>query len=70
MICKCCISRGRASLSHSSSDVFTAIDVLTRFFLTGVRATIRGSDDFYPQDTASHGPHLYSNAFNGLMIAR
>ncbi|KAG5175037.1 raffinose synthase or seed imbibition protein Sip1-domain-containing protein [Tribonema minus] len=32
------------------------------------RPLIRGSDDFYPRDEASHGSHLYSNAFNALLI--
>ena len=30
---------------------------------------IRGSDDFYPRDRGSHSPHIYANAFNGLMIS-
>jgi hypothetical protein len=29
---------------------------------------IHNSDDFYPRDAASHGSHLYSNAFNSLLI--
>jgi raffinose synthase len=36
----------------------------------GRRPLIRGSDDFYPRDAASHGTHLYSNAFNGMLLAR
>lgn len=35
----------------------------------GRRPLIRGSDDFYPRDKGSHGPHIYANAFNGLMIS-
>ena len=30
---------------------------------------IRGSDDFWPLDDASHGPHLYVNAFNSLLLS-
>lgn len=30
---------------------------------------LRGSDDFYPREPNSHGPHLYSNAFNALLLA-
>ena len=26
----------------------------------------RGSDDFWPNDPASHGPHIFTNAFNSL----
>jgi len=33
------------------------------------RPIIRGSDDHYPRDHASHGPHLYFNAFNSLLIS-
>ncbi|CAM9961822.1 unnamed protein product, partial [Sphacelaria rigidula] len=35
----------------------------------GRQPVIRGSDDFYPRDSLSHGPHIYANAFNGLMIS-
>ncbi|CAM9329467.1 unnamed protein product, partial [Laminaria digitata] len=35
----------------------------------GRQPVIRGSDDFYPRDKASHSPHIYANAFNGLMIS-
>jgi raffinose synthase len=35
----------------------------------GVRPVIRGSDDFYPRDAASHGTHIYANAFNSLLLA-
>ena len=31
---------------------------------------IRGSDDFWPNDDASHGPHLYANAMNSLLMSR
>ena len=31
---------------------------------------IRGSDDFWPLDGASHGPHLYVNAFNSLLLSQ
>lgn len=34
----------------------------------GRRPLIRGSDDFYPGDPASQSCHLYSNAFNALLI--
>ncbi|CAN0345806.1 unnamed protein product, partial [Discosporangium mesarthrocarpum] len=34
-----------------------------------LRPVIRGSDDHYPRDKASHGPHIYANAFNGLLIS-
>lgn len=30
---------------------------------------IRGSDDFYPREDLSHGPHLYSNSFNALLLS-
>jgi len=30
---------------------------------------VRGSDDFWPQDAGSHGPHLFANAMNSLLIA-
>lgn len=30
---------------------------------------IRGSDDYWPLDTASHGPHLYANALNSLLFS-
>lgn len=33
------------------------------------RAVIRGSDDFYPREDSSHGPHLYTNAYNSLLIS-
>ncbi|CBN77415.1 Alpha-galactosidase, family GH36 [Ectocarpus siliculosus] len=33
------------------------------------RAVIRGSDDFYPREDLSHGPHLYSNSFNALLLS-
>jgi raffinose synthase len=33
------------------------------------RPVIRGSDDFWPFDPASHGPHLYANAVNSLLIS-
>lgn len=33
------------------------------------RVVIRGSDDFYPREDTSHGPHLYSNAFNALLLS-
>mmetsp|Transcript_18004 Transcript_18004/g.23702 ORF Transcript_18004/g.23702 Transcript_18004/m.23702 type:complete len:953 (+) Transcript_18004:80-2938(+) len=33
------------------------------------RPIVRGSDDHYPRDKASHGPHLYNNAFNSLLIS-
>ena len=32
-------------------------------------AVIRGSDDFWPNEEASHGPHLYANAMNSLFIS-
>jgi hypothetical protein len=32
-------------------------------------AVIRGSDDFWPAEEASHGPHLYANAMNSLLIS-
>lgn len=35
----------------------------------GVRPVIRGSDDFYPRDKASHGAHIYANAYNSLLLA-
>ncbi|CAN0263343.1 unnamed protein product, partial [Ectocarpus sp. 4 AP-2014] len=35
----------------------------------GRQPVIRGSDDFYPRDKASHSPHIYANAFNSLMIS-
>ena len=28
----------------------------------------RGSDDFWPNDPASHGPHLFANALNSLLL--
>ena len=31
---------------------------------------VRGSDDFWPTDAASHGPHLYANAINALFISQ
>ena len=31
---------------------------------------IRGSDDFWPLDGASHGPHLYVNALNSLLLSQ
>ncbi|CAM9194986.1 unnamed protein product, partial [Phaeothamnion confervicola] len=34
------------------------------------RPVVRGSDDFYPAEDASHGPHLYTNAFNALLLSR
>ncbi|KAG5183354.1 raffinose synthase or seed imbibition protein Sip1-domain-containing protein, partial [Tribonema minus] len=33
------------------------------------RPIVRGSDDFYPRDPASHGTHIYANAFNALLLA-
>ncbi|CAM9418058.1 unnamed protein product, partial [Hapterophycus canaliculatus] len=33
------------------------------------RVIIRGSDDFWPREDLSHGPHLYSNAFNALLLS-
>ncbi|CAN0051699.1 unnamed protein product, partial [Heterosigma akashiwo] len=33
------------------------------------RPLVRGSDDHYPRDPASHGPHLYFNAFNALLVS-
>ncbi|CAN0114655.1 unnamed protein product [Ectocarpus sp. 12 AP-2014] len=33
------------------------------------RVVIRGSDDFYPREDLSHGPHLYSNSFNALLLS-
>lgn len=33
------------------------------------RAVIRGSDDFYPREDSSHGPHLYANAYNSLLLS-
>ncbi|KAG5188142.1 hypothetical protein JKP88DRAFT_178296 [Tribonema minus] len=36
---------------------------------SGVRPIVRGSDDFYPRDPASHGTHIYANAFNALLLA-
>ena len=30
---------------------------------------IRGSDDFWPNDVSSHGPHIYANAMNALLIS-
>eukprot|EP00752_Nemacystus_decipiens_P017232 g15436.t1 len=35
----------------------------------GRQPVIRGSDDFYPRDRGSHSPHIYANAYNGLMIS-
>lgn len=29
---------------------------------------VRGSDDFWPSRAASHGPHLFANALNSLLI--
>jgi len=29
---------------------------------------VRGSDDFWPFDEASHGPHLFANAMNSLLV--
>lgn len=33
------------------------------------RVVLRGSDDFYPREEHSHGPHLYTNAFNALLLS-
>jgi hypothetical protein len=30
---------------------------------------VRGSDDFWPFDAASHGPHLYANAINSILFS-
>lgn len=30
---------------------------------------IRGSDDFYPRMDNSHGPHLYTNAYNAILLS-
>jgi hypothetical protein len=32
-------------------------------------AVVRGSDDYWPMDEASHGPHLFVNAMNSLLFA-
>ena len=34
-----------------------------------LRPVVRGSDDFWPADPASHGPHLYANAVNSLLFS-
>ena len=31
---------------------------------------VRGSDDFWPKEVASHGPHLMANAVNALLISQ
>lgn len=33
------------------------------------RAVIRGSGDYYPREDASHGPHLYMNAYNAIFLS-
>ncbi|CAM9389758.1 unnamed protein product [Chrysoparadoxa australica] len=33
------------------------------------RPLVRGSDDFYPREDASHGPQLYANAYNSLLLS-
>ena len=33
------------------------------------RPVIRGSDDYWPEDAVSHGPHLYCNAMASLLFA-
>ena len=35
-----------------------------------MRPVIRGSDDYWPTDIASHGPHIYANALNSLFLSR
>ncbi|CAN0546774.1 unnamed protein product, partial [Ectocarpus sp. 12 AP-2014] len=39
------------------------------FHIACDRVVIRGSDDFYPREDLSHGPHLYSNSFNALLLS-
>lgn len=57
---------GRApNETHSSFELFR----LQLPACYGRQPVIRGSDDFYPRDKASHSPHIYANAFNGLMIS-
>lgn len=34
-----------------------------------LRPVVRGSDDYWPGDPASHGPHLYSNALSSLVFS-
>ncbi len=35
-----------------------------------LRPIIRGSDDFWPFNSASHGPHIYANAINSILFHR
>jgi len=34
-----------------------------------LRPVVRGSDDYWPNDPASHGPHLFANAMNSMLIS-
>eukprot|EP01041_Mallomonas_annulata_P000312 gene312-570_t len=34
-----------------------------------MRPVVRGSDDYWPKDAASHGPHLYANTMNSLLLS-
>jgi len=59
-----------ASLYPDQSDVtgitgkVTAVGGAAR-----MRPVVRGSDDYWPKDAASHGPHLYANTMNALLLS-
>lgn len=57
-------------MCHSQSTLFA---IAALYSSEGKESTrklpiIRGSDDFWPEDSASHGPHLYANAMNSLLF--
>jgi raffinose synthase len=51
-------------MCHDSSILLQ----LPKHYKRGGIPVVRGSDDFYPRDSASHGTHLYANAFNALFL--
>lgn len=55
-------------MCHSQAT-FLSIGALYSSDDHSTRPIIRGSDDFWPFDAASHGPHIYANTMNAILFS-
>jgi len=56
-----------ATMIHCMCHAPSVLDVIGAVYQG--KPVVRGSDDYYPAQDSSHGPHLYTNAYNALIMA-